>query len=446
MQLILLSGGSGKRLWPLSNNTRSKQFLTLLEKEDGLKESMLQRVVRQAKEAMLTKDITLVTNTSQSGIITNQLGGSVAIVTEPERRDTFPAIALAASFLKFVKKCSDKEVVVIMPCDTYTEANYFHTIRKMVEFVDANVADLILMGIIPTHPSEKYGYVIPESVESMTEYKKVAHFAEKPTLEYAKKYIAQKAYWNGGVFAFHLGYMIDIVKKYIPSNSFATIRSRYSEFPKISFDYEVAEKAGAVAVVPFTGQWKDLGTWDSLTDEIHNPIIGNAIMGAHCHNTHVINELKIPIYVDGLENVIVAACPNGFLVCDKKYSEKIKEYVEKTPSLPMYEECSWGTYHVLDYSTFENEQYSLTKSITINSGKSIPYQTYHHCSKVLTFVQGEGTLSIDGHEQKIMVGDTIVIPINHLYSIKATTVLVFIEVQVGGLLADEKDMYKNEWE
>ena len=121
MQLVLLSGGSGKRLWPLSNNARSKQFLPLLEKEYGTMESMVQRVVRQARLANLTHEITLATNASQLDIIINQLGETVNIVTEPERRDTFPAIALAASYRKLAKQCSDDEAVVIMPRDPYPE-------------------------------------------------------------------------------------------------------------------------------------------------------------------------------------------------------------------------------------------------------------------------------------------------------------------------------------
>ena len=153
MQLVLLSGGSGKRLWPLSNNVRSKQFLPLLEREDGKFESMVQRVVRQVKHVNLTTDITLATNASQFDIITNQLGGQVSVVTEPERRDTFPAIALAVSYLYFEKNCSDDEVVVIMPCDPYTEIGYFETIARMVECVHDDVAELVLMGITPTYPS-----------------------------------------------------------------------------------------------------------------------------------------------------------------------------------------------------------------------------------------------------------------------------------------------------
>lgn len=124
-------------------------------------ESMVQRVVRQAHEANLTRDITIATNANQLDIIINQLGDTVSVVTEPERRDAFPAIALAVSYLSLANNCPDDEVVVIMPCDPYTEIGYFKTIDHMVECVKQDVAELVLMGITPTYPSEKYGYVVP---------------------------------------------------------------------------------------------------------------------------------------------------------------------------------------------------------------------------------------------------------------------------------------------
>lgn len=448
MQLVLLSGGSGKRLWPLSNNARSKQFLSLLEKEDGTMESMVQRVVRQAVEARLTTDITLVTNASQLDIITNQLGDSVSVVTEPERRDTFPAIALAASYLSLEKKCSDDEVVVVMPCDPYTELGYFKTISKMVECVEANVADLVLMGITPTYPSEKYGYVVPEaqvSEVSGSKFQKVSRFTEKPTVEKAKELLAQNAYWNGGVFAFRLAYMMNIVRMYIQSESFKDTRNRYSEFPKISFDYEVAEKAESVAVVTFSGKWKDLGTWNTLTDELKQHVIGNAVMGTHCVNTHVINELQHPIFVDGLKDVVVAACPDGILVCGKEHSEEIKKSVENLTSRPMYEERRWGTYRVLDDSFYKDGRHALTKSITLKEGKNISYQIHHHRSETWTFVEGEGIFVLDGKEQRVKAGDTVVIPVEHWHTIKALTELTFIEVQSGNPLVEE-DIERTEWD
>lgn len=446
MQIVLLSGGSGKRLWPLSNNARSKQFLPLLEKEDGNMESMVQRVVRQVREANLTGNITLATNASQLDIIINQLGDGVSVVTEPERRDTFPAIALAASYLKLAKNCPDDEVVVIMPCDPFTESGYFETIGKMVKCVEANGAELVLMGITPTYPSEKYGYVVPDtSSQNVEGSMNVRQFTEKPNVERAKELLSMGALWNGGVFAFKLGYMMYIVRKYIISDSFENTRARYSEFPKISFDYEVAEKAQSVAVVPYTGQWKDLGTWNTLTDELRRPVIGNAMMGPRCTNTHIINELQYPIYVDGMEDTVIAASPDGIIVCKKKYSEDIKKAVDNLTPRPMYEERRWGSYRVIDDTTYADGRHSLTKSITINAGKNISYQVHRHRSEVWTFVQGEGLFVLDGVEKKVGPGETVVIPVNHYHAVKAITPLTFIEVQSGNPLVEE-DIERTVWE
>lgn len=409
-------------------------------------ESMIQRVVRQAIDANLTANITLSTNAIQWDIITNQLGNSVSVVTEPERRDTFPAIALAASYLSLEKRCSDNEIVAIMPCDPYTELGYFETIAKMCECVEQNEADLVLMGITPTYPSEKYGYVVPmegQRVNKSTSLR-VARFIEKPTITVAEDLLTQGAFWNGGVFAFRLSYMMNIVRKYIQDESFEGIRNRYSEFPKISFDYEVAEKAESVAVVPFSGEWKDLGTWNTLTDELKQHVIGNAIMGAHCENTHVINELHHPIFVDGLKNVVVAACPDGILVCGKEYSEDIKKSVENLTPRPMYEERRWGSYRVLDDSYYADGRHSLTKSITLKEGRSISYQIHHHRSETWTFVQGEGIFVLEGQEQRVKAGDTVIIPVEHWHAIKALTELTFVEVQSGNPLIEE-DIERTEW-
>ena len=445
MQLVLLSGGSGKRLWPLSNNARSKQFLPLLEKEDGTMESMVQRVVRQVREANLTDDITLATNASQLDIIINQLGDSVSVVTEPERRDTFPAIALASGYLKLKKGCPDDEVVVIMPCDPFTEAGYFETIGKMVRCVEADVAELVLMGITPTYPSEKYGYVVPVTDHLMAEGSMaVSKFTEKPNVERARELLEMGALWNGGVFAFRLGYMMEIAQRYVKADSFEEMRSRYSEFPKISFDYEVAEKADSVAVLPYSGQWKDLGTWNTLTDELHHHIIGNAVMGPRCTNTHVINELQYPIYVDGMEDTVIAASPDGIIVCRKRYTEDIKKAVDHLTPRPMYEERRWGSYRVIDDTTYADGRHSLTKSLTINAGKNISYQVHRHRSEAWTIVEGEGIFVLDGVERKVGPGETVVIPVNHYHALKALTTLTFIEVQTGNPLVEE-DIERSEW-
>ena len=451
MQLILLSGGSGKRLWPLSNDARSKQFLPLLAKPDGGMESMIQRVVRQIRDAKLTDNITFATNAVQRDSIINQLGEDVNVVTEPERRDTFPAIALASSYLAKEKKCDDDEVVVIMPCDVYTESKYFATIGKMVETVENDVADLVLMGITPTYPSEKFGYVVPESTQSSEsvfnkDCLRVARFTEKPNEEKARELLKQNAFWNGGVFAFRLGYIMNIVSQYLKTETFLETRNRYAEFPKISFDYEVAEKAESVAVVPFSGEWKDLGTWNALCKELPSTHIGNVMMGDNNVNTHAVNELGIPVFCNGLKDVIVAASHDGIMVCDKQDSEKIKDYANKLTTRPMYEERRWGTYRVLDNAEYEDGTRSLTKTIHLNAGKNISYQLHHHRSEVWTFVEGKGIFVLDGERKDVKRGDVMNIPVGHLHAIKATTDLTFIEVQIGNPLVEEDiERFEFEW-
>ena len=436
MQLVFLSGGSGKRLWPLSNNARSKQFLPLLEAPDGKMESMVQRVVRQAREAKLAAQITFATNAAQRDSIINQLGADVDIVAEPERRDTFPAIALAVSYLYFVKKCANDETVVVMPSDPYTELGYFETIAKMAKEVQHETAELVLMGITPTYPSAKYGYIVPVK-GGQGEAMKVSRFTEKPTVERAQELLKDGALWNGGVFAFKLGYMMEIVRKYMLSKSFADTYSRYTEFPKISFDYEVAEKATSVAVVPYTGKWKDLGTWNTLTEELSSEAIGNVMLGDSNANTHVINELDIPVFCNGLKDTVVACSPDGVLVCSKDKSETIKSYVDKLELRPMYEERRWGTYKVLSDVPYADGSRALTKTITLREGKNISYQLHHHRDEVWTVVDGKGLFVLDGEVREVGRGDVCVIRKEQKHAIKALTELVFIEVQIGLPLVEE---------
>lgn len=437
MQIILLSGGSGKRLWPLSNETRSKQFIKLLTAPDGSKESMMQRVVRQLREIGICDSITVATSQAQRDIIINQLGEDIPVVTEPERRDTFPAIALASSHLAYQRKCPADEVVIVMPCDPYTEAGYFETIHRMADAVKNDVAELLLMGVKPTYPSAKYGYVVPANDVQDKRILQVLRFTEKPDMMTAEKLISEGAFWNGGVFAFRLGYMMEIVAQYIEADTFAEIRSRYGEFPKISFDYEVAEKAQSVAVVPFAGEWKDLGTWNTLTDELSEHAIGNVVMDNESINTHIINELEHPIMCIGAQNLVIAASHDGILIADKSKSENIKTYVGRLQRRPMFEERRWGEYKVVNTAEFSDGYKSLTKQLKIKSGKGISYQIHRHRDEVWTFIDGEGELVLDGIRSIVGRGDTVTIKKGVKHAVKALSDLTFIEVQAGDLLVEE---------
>lgn len=406
---------------------------------------MIQRVVRQIRESKLTDNITFATNAVQCDSIINQLGEDVSVVTEPERRDTFPAIALASSYLSKEKQCSNGEVVVVMPCDVYTESKYFVAIGKMVETVEKNVADLVLMGITPTYPSEKFGYVMSKKDDLIESIAMVERFVEKPNIEKAKELLAQGACWNGGVFAFRLGYMMNIVNQYVKAETFQETHKRYEEFPKISFDYEVAEKAQSVAVVPFAGKWKDLGTWNALCEELPSTHIGNVMMGDNNVNTNAVNELDIPVFCDGLKDVIVAASPDGIMVCNKQNSEKIKDYANKLTTRPMYVERSWGSYRVLEHSEFEGGSNSLTKLVHLTAGKNISCHLHHHRSEIWTCIAGEGIFILDGESRDVKSGDVMNIPLGHYHALKAITDMTFIAVQIGNPL--EEDVVESlEWE
>ena len=166
MKLVLLSGGSGKRLWPLSNETRSKQFLKLLKDGNGNYESMIQRVYRQIKEN-LERDgeeisITVATGENQKDAIRNQLGEKVDLVLEPMRRDTFPAIMLSCAYLAYEKKVELEESIIVLPVDPYADEGYFSVLKDMDKIVQSGRADMVLMGVKPTYPSEKYGYILCE--------------------------------------------------------------------------------------------------------------------------------------------------------------------------------------------------------------------------------------------------------------------------------------------
>ncbi|MFI3277318.1 MAG: sugar phosphate nucleotidyltransferase [Rikenellaceae bacterium] len=443
MKIILLSGGSGKRLWPLSNDTRSKQFLKLLKSPSGDFESMVQRVNRQIRESGIDADLTIATSISQYDSIVNQLGDKVDIVTEPERRDTFPAIALSASYLLKEKGCSRDEVVVVMPSDSYVDSGYFDVIRSMERVAQNSNVDMVLMGITPTEPSTKFGYIVPRSSEA--EYITVDRFTEKPNEQRAEELLAKGAFWNGGVFAFKLGYIADIVDKYIEADTFAQVRDRYAEFPKISFDYEVVEKATSIALVPYSGDWSDLGTWNSLSTKITQRAIGNVVLEDNSLNTHVVNELAIPVVCLGAEDMIVAASPDGILVSSKEASVNLKSYADTLTARPMYEERRWGKYRVLGHEHFDDGHNALTKLLCIKAGRYISYQ-YHNCrEEIWTFIDGEGVLILDGERIDVSRGYVAHIKAGQRHAVRATTELQIIEVQSGENLVEE-DIIRLDWE
>ncbi len=434
MNIILLSGGSGKRLWPLSNDIRSKQFIKFFKKPanstvtlgteyTGEYESMVQRIYRQIKSVDPSASVTIATSKSQVSAIHNQLGADVGISVEPCRRDTFAAIALATSYLHDIKGVASDEAVVVCPVDPYVEDGYFKCLRSMCETAQKTDKNLVLMGIEPTYPSEKYGYIKPvKNVDGCNSW----GFTEKPTKEKAKEYIKDGALWNGGVFAYKLSYVLNKSKELLGAYDYETLLSGYDTLKKISFDYAVVEQESSIDVLRYSGTWKDLGTWNTLTEAMEEQNIGDVRQNDTCENVHVINELGVPILVMGGHNLVISASPEGILVSDKEQSSYIKPFVDEIDQQIMFAEKSWGSYRVLDV-----EEDSMTVKVTLNPGHKMNYHSHEKRDEIWNVIHGMGRTIVDGVEHSVKPGDVITMSAGCKHTVIADTELQLIEVQLG---------------
>lgn len=434
MNIILLSGGSGKRLWPLSNDVRSKQFIKLFKDDNGNYESMVQRVYRQITTVDKEARVTIATSKTQVSAIHNQLGDNVSICVEPMRRDTFPAIALASAYLHDELNVDRDEAVIVCPVDPYVDNSYFESIAKLEKLVQEGNANLTLMGIQPTYPSEKYGYIIPENKDDVSNVKE---FKEKPDKETAEKYLKQGAVWNAGVFAFKLGYLIDKAHSMLDFTDYRDLYAKYASCPKISFDYAVVEKEPSIQVLRYIGQWKDVGTWNMMAEVMADPTKGNVTMDDTTTNTNVVNELDIPILVMGMHNAVIAASGDGILISDKVQSGYMKPYVEKISTAVHYAEKSWGTYNVIDAGTGY-----MTVKVTINAHNRMSYHSHELRDEVWTVVAGHGRTVIDGMEQIVNPGDVVTMAAGCKHTIIADTDMTVFETQIGeNLSVKDKTKY-----
>lgn len=467
MNIILLSGGSGKRLWPLSNNIRSKQFIKIFRKPgstssattpaadstssmstpaaDGTSstntpssvdtseyQSMVQRIYGQIKSVDPDANVTIATSKSQVSAIHNQLGTDVGISVEPCRRDTFAAIALATAYLHDVQGVSADEAVVVCPVDPYVEDEYFRTPATMCQKATEGPESLVLMGIKPTYPSEKYGYIVPNKAGGYD-------FTEKPDEATAIEYIKRSALWNGGVFAYKLSYVLEKSNQLLGTSDYDTLFNNYSNLQKISFDYAVVEAEKSISVIIYDGTWKDLGTWNTLTEAMEQNTVGDVRLSDTCSNVHAINELGIPILIMGCHDLVVSASAEGILVSDKHESSYIRPYVDDIHQQIMFAEKSWGSYRVLDV-----EEQSLTVLVTLNPGHKMNYHSHDRRDEVWTVVKGSGMTIVDGMEQMIHPGDVVTMASGCRHTVIAgASGLQLIEVQLGeNISVSDKKKYE----
>lgn len=416
MHIVLLSGGSGKRLWPLSGDARPKQFIPIFQTADGTPESMLQRVWRQLRAAYPDVGLTVAAAKAQLEAIHEQLSEETDVCVEPCRRDTFPAVALAAAYLHDIRKLPPEEAVVICPVDTFAEDGYFDRLQTLYTLARSGAASLVLMGVEPTYPSEKYGYILPESSETVSA---VCRFKEKPGAEAAAACIRQGGLWNGGVFACKLGYLLQKAQEKFGCADYEALLRNYESFDRISFDYAVTEQEPDMLVLRYKGAWKDLGTWNTLTETMDTACIGRAVLDEACENTHVVNTLDLPVLCMGLKNTVVAVTAAGILVSDKGRSSCIKPYVGQLAS-------ARDDLRVLDETAA-----GRTVKVTLCPGRHFICSADSSCTVVWTVLSGTGRAEGDGSMYRLKPGDTLRTPAHSRWALSADTELTLIGVQLS---------------
>lgn len=435
MYYVLLSGGSGKRLWPLSNDVRPKQYLKLVNREMNSMEhcSMLQRVWEQLESAGIEKDTIITAGAEQTELIYSQVKNA-KIAVEPMRRDTFGAVLLSCAYLHSHAGAGLDDYAVIMPVDPYTEGSYFETIKQLEKVMKDSGAEAGLMGVVPAYPSVKYGYILPG--EKREGYCEVKGFSEKPDEQKAEELIRQGALWNCGVFCIRIGEMLKRAENYGVPSDYEGMYREYEKLPKISFDYEVLEKAKSLVAAEFHGYWKDLGTWDTMAEQMSTDTIGSVVLDDSCRNTQVINELNVPVVAIGVSDLVVVAAQDGILVADKRHAAKVKDVTKELISRPMFEERRWGTLETLDDTETDGIS-TLTRKIKIYDGMTSSYHYHRERDEIWTVLNGSGELILEGNKIPLSPGKAICIRKNQRHAVKAFHDFEYIEIHVGTTVGND---------
>ncbi len=435
MYYVLLSGGSGKRLWPLSGDTRPKQYLKLVNKENNSMEScsMLQRVWEQLEDAGMAENTVITASENQLELIKSQVKPK-GIVLEPEARDTFPAVMLSCAYLHSNMGASMEDYAALLPVDPYTEKKYFEAVKQLEGVVKKTGAEVGLLGVVPTFPATKYGYILPK--EEKADYMEVKGFVEKPGEERAEELLRQDALWNCGVFCVKIGDILQRAANYGVETSYKGMFEQYRKLPKISFDYEVLQKAEQLVAVKFEGFWKDLGTWDAMAEQINTDTIGNVILDETCMDTQVINELEIPVTVMGAKNMVVVASKDGILVADKNEAARVKEVTASIEYKAKFEERRWGTLETLHESA-DGGVSTLTRKIKIYEGMNSSYHFHQERDEIWTVLNGAGEMILEGNKMLLGPGKAICIRKNQRHAIKALSNFEYIEMHVGTKVGNE---------
>ena len=450
MKLIILAGGSGTRLFPLSRSCYPKQFLKIAGQK-----SLLQQTIERFFGLVEPKDILVVTNMDYVYHVRTDLAeisaGDAHIITEPVAKNTAPAIALALSYCKEKMGCNADESVFVTPADHVI--NPLPDFQKLVldaELICQDSNCIVTLGVEPTKPETGYGYIHADCEKIGTGYR-VESFKEKPDKSTAEKYIANgRYYWNAGIFAFSVATMENALRSL--ANDIYTISSlgyekaleKFSYMPNISIDYAVAEKSKNIVVIPMGNiQWNDVGSFDAI-DEILPKENGNVVSGdvitIDSKNSMIFASDRL-ISTIGVANLIVVDTPDALLISEKGRSQDVKKLVEKlkydkrkeiSENITMYR--PWGSYTILA----EGDGFKV-KKITVNPGAKLSLQMHYHRSEHWTVISGTGKLTLDDKVVIFKENESTYIPVavKHRLENPGSIPLSIIEVQNGRYLGED---------
>ena len=448
MKIIILAGGGGTRLFPLSRKSRPKQFLTL-----GGEESLLAATVERFCKVVGPEDIIVVTSEAYLHHVKAELeavGAEAAhIVLESEPRNTAPAIALAARFALDELHAASDEVLFVAPSD--------HVIRPAETFAQAvgqaaafaGQGYLVTFGIEPQSPETGFGYI--EAGEAVDGAWRIREFKEKPDIDTAKKYLASgKYYWNAGMFAFTIGTFLDELKKDTPEileamgGSYRHTVEHFADMPNISIDYAVAEKSRRGLVLPLSVYWSDVGSWDAIYEVLPKDEAGNALEGdclqIDCEQSLMLGSSRLIAGI-GLKDIMVVETADVILVAQKGESQKVKNLVDVLKARGRKEAeqhttlyYPWGN----DTQLGSGKGYRMKKLI-VNPGAELPLRRHYHRSVHWIVTRGTAEITMDDELRMLLSNESIFIPMTTAYGMKnpGKIPLVVIEVQNGEYLGDD---------
>ncbi len=445
MQLVILCGGSGTRLWPVSRSLFPKQFSQLFGDE-----SLFQKTLK--RNISVSDSISVVINQEQYFMGLDQLeqlklNRKFQFILEPVGRNTAPAIALAALAAK------PDEILLIVPSDhlILNQSSYEKVLSQAIEMASQN--NLVTFGIKPTYPETGYGYIEASGFD-------VKSFKEKPSLETAKSYIqAGNFYWNSGMFCFKASIFLDELKKFAPdvyesslqafhgAKKDSTLRVSMEDMKAIrseSIDYAVMEKSQKVKVIPADIGWSDVGSFDALYDALPKDTEGNTkcenVIHLGSKNNLVIGSKRLISTID-VEDMMIVDTTDAIVIAKKGSTQKVKELVAEVKNLnPEMTNIHttahrpWGTYTILE----ENPGYKV-KQITVRPGAKLSLQYHHHRSEHWIVVSGIATVTVDDKTVDLKANESTYIPkeAKHRLANNQNVDLILIEAQVGSYLGED---------